>query len=268
MPSMSPRWCWKGSRNGRMREHALARGPAREPAGHPTAYNAAMLARALIVLLLVLNLGVATWWATRQPPPTVPLVQPPGVARLQLLSEVPARQTVRPVAVAPPVTEQPDAAATAPVPAQCFSFGPYADAAAAATARARLQPMATRVATREQAATPSRGWRVQMPPQASSEAAQAMAERIAAAGFSDFMIVREGTEANAIALGRYGSEDTARRRAAALTAAGFDARPEPLGDARPTTWLDVLAGAGFDPHAAQAAAAAPTQRPLDCTRLQ
>jgi hypothetical protein len=224
-----------------------------------------MLPRALIVLLLVLNVGVATWWATRQPPPPPVQVQPPGVARLQLLAEAP-RVMARPAAVMPAVTQESGAAAR-PI-AQCFSFGPFADAAAAATARARLQPMVERSAMREQPASSARGWRVQMPPLASPEAAQAMAQRVAAAGFSDFLVVHDGSEANAIALGRYGSEDGARRRAAALLAAGFDARAEPIANANATAWLDVAAGAGFDAAAAQAAAAAPQRRPLDCARLQ
>jgi hypothetical protein len=226
-----------------------------------------MLPRALIVLLLVLNLGVATWWATRQPPPPPVLAQPPGVARLQLLSEAPPQAMARP-AVAPPALAPPAATAKASAPMQCFSFGPFADAATAATARARLQPLAVRIATRGQSTTAARGWRVQMLPLASPEAAQAMAQRIAAAGFSDFLVVRDGAEANAIALGRYGSEDGARRRAAALVAAGFEAKAEPLGDAQATTWLDVVAGTGFNAAAAQAAAAAPQRRLLDCARLQ
>jgi hypothetical protein len=225
-----------------------------------------MIPRALIVLLLVLNVGVATWWATRQPPPPPVQLQPPGVARLQLLTEAPARAMARPTAVMPAVTKELGVAAK-PL-AQCFSFGPFADAAAAATARARLQPMVERIASHEQPASSARGWRVQMPPLASPEAAQAMAQRVAAAGFSDFLIVRDGSEANAIALGRYGSEDGARRRAAALVAAGFDARAEPIANAKTTTWLDIAAGAAFDPTAAQAAVAAPQRRPLDCARLQ
>ena len=262
---MRPCWSWKGSHAGRAHELVLVH----EPAGRLVAYNAAMLPRALIVLLLVLNLGVATWWATRPSPPPPVLLQPPGIARLQLLEEAPKRATVRPAAVMPVVTKAPEVAAKPPVPTQCFSFGPFADAAAAATARARLQPMVTRVAMREQPTSPARGWRVQMPPLASPEAAQAMAQRIAAAGFGDFLIVRDGNEANAIALGRYGSEDSARRRAAALVAAGFDARAEPLGgNAKSTTWLDVLATTGFNAAAAQAMAAAPQQRSLDCARLQ
>jgi len=47
-----------------------------------------MFARALIVLLLVLNVGVAAWWATRpEPPIPADRVQPVGVPRLQLVQE-------------------------------------------------------------------------------------------------------------------------------------------------------------------------------------
>jgi hypothetical protein len=225
-----------------------------------------MLPRALIVLLLVLNVGVATWWATRQPPPSPVLAPPPGVARLQLLAEAPRRAAPAP-ATTPPVATAKAIAPAQIAPAQCFSFGPFSDAAAA-TARARLQPMVTRVVARGQPASSARGWRVQMPPLASPEAAQAMAQRIAAAGFSDFLVVHDGAEANAIALGRYGGEDSARRRAAALVAAGFDARAEPLGDAPGETWLDVVAATGFNAAAAQAAVDAPQRRPLDCARLK
>jgi hypothetical protein len=226
-----------------------------------------MLARALIVLLLVLNLGVATWWATRRTPPPPVVVPPSGVARLQLLDEAPRRTQAMPPTTPAATAPAPAVPAQATAPAQCFSFGPFADAATAAVARARLQPSVMRIATRAQPARPPRGWRVQTPPLASPEAAQAMTQRIAAAGFSDFQIVRDGTEANAIALGRYGSEASARNRAAALVAAGFDARAEPLGVATSTTWLDVAAGAGFDAATAQATAAAPQRRPLDCARL-
>ena len=54
--------------------------------------------------------------------------------------------------------------------------------------------------------------------------AEAAVTRIAEAGFSDYLLVREGSEANGIALGRYGTREAAQRRTAALQAAGFAAR--------------------------------------------
>lgn len=235
-----------------------------------------MFTRALIVLLLVLNVGVATWWAMRKPsPPPVP-VQPQGVVPLQLLSEAPSRRFARPLPTAPadaavagpPAASGNDSAAVIADAAQCVSFGPFATADAAARAQTRLQPLAIRIAAREQFATPPRGWRVYLPPHASPEVAQAAAQRISAAGFSDLLVLHDGADANAIALGRYRDEDMARRRAAALGAAGFAAKAEPVGEVHAATWLDIVAGAGFDAARAQAAAAAPQRRTLDCARLQ
>jgi len=150
---------------------------------------------------------------------------------------------------APPAALPPPTAAATPVPApaevakaQCFSIGPFADAAAADAARAKLQPLAQKLATRAQAGTsnPSRGWRVYLPPAASAEAAQATAQRIRAAGFSDlFVMGGGGADANGIALGRFRSEESARKRASSLSEAGFPARVEALGETASATWIDA-----------------------------
>jgi hypothetical protein len=76
----------------------------------------------------------------------------------------------------------------------------------------------------EGGAGPATTWRVWLPRLPTAEAAQATAARIGEAGFSDYLVVRDGADANTIALGRYGSEEAARRRTAALRASGFPAR--------------------------------------------
>ena len=89
-----------------------------------------MLIRALIVLLIVLNLGVAAWWISRPiaQAPALP-EQPAGVARLQLLAEIRATAKAMPapsasaVAVVPAPSEATPAAAVATTAtAQCFSI--------------------------------------------------------------------------------------------------------------------------------------------------
>lgn len=239
-----------------------------------------MFARALVVLLLMLNLGVAAWWALRPAPAAVPAYQPPqGVARLQLLREAPARarttQAKTPVPSTAVADTGPDAdAQTAEVagidvPAQprCFSFGPYADAAALATAQTRLSSLGAARANPREVISAARGWRVFLPVQADRAAAEAMAGRITAAGFDDYLIVPTGDEANSIALGRYGSERTARQRESALRAAGFEAQAQPIGDAPIQRWLDVAAGPAFDPAAARRAGGAAQANPIDCAAL-
>ncbi|MGE8248411.1 MAG: SPOR domain-containing protein, partial [Stenotrophomonas bentonitica] len=88
-----------------------------------------MLTRALIVVLVILNLGVALWWLLRGEPASAPPASPVGVAQLEVL---PATQ-------APPAAATPLNAAPAPkyvTPAAAPVAPPQATAAAPATALA------------------------------------------------------------------------------------------------------------------------------------
>ncbi|HEV7271775.1 SPOR domain-containing protein [Pseudoxanthomonas sp.] len=219
-----------------------------------------MLIRALIVLLVVLNLGTAAWWLTRPAPAPVPGPDlPAGVARLQLVDE-PA-QTNAP-AMSTPV------ASPAPV-ALCFSLGPYTSENAAMRAQAATAGQLLRARLREVPGISASGYQVVIPPAASLEDAQAVAARIGAAGFDDFLVVRQGDQANGIALGRYRSREAAERRLAQLQAAGFPAQLQPVGRAGPGLWwLDAGVADGIDPIAIARAASSGAPQPLECTALR
>lgn len=232
-----------------------------------------MLIRALIVLLIVLNVGVAAWWISRpEPSPSALPAQPEGVPRLQLLSESgksaapPPAQAPVPVAPPPPAT----VAAVEPAkPAQCFSVGPFADQAAARSAATRIGSQITRTNPREVPGKTAQGYNVVLPPQADREAAQALAQRIGAAGFDDYLVVNSGAQANGIALGRYRSREGAERRQAALRAAGFDAQLQPIGEEGAAQWwLDVAAAAGITASGLRSGAGAAQSRSLDCALLR
>ena len=104
-------------------------------------------------------------------------------------------------------------------------------------------------------------------PSAEFAAANALAARIAAAGFRDYFVMPDGGEPNAIALGRFRSEAPAQERAQALRAAGFPAQAEPVLPASAPRWLEVRAATGFDAETQRAAVSALQAQPLDCTRL-
>lgn len=223
-----------------------------------------MLIRALIVLLLVLNVGVALWWSMRTAPIAIEVPsQPPGVARLQLASEAAGSSPVLPAGGPARVEASARATSLRDLPRVCISLGPYADPGAAEQARQQLKPLVLRVERREVFAGPVRGWNVLLPRFATVEEAQATAARVQAAGFDDYFVVRTGPNANSLALGRYGAESSARRRVAELTAAGFPALLEPIGGV-PSYWLDISASATFDADAAQARVGALQQQPLAC----
>lgn len=235
-----------------------------------------MILRAAIIFMLMLNLGVAAWWlagaghaVTISAPviddsqPGLRLVNEPIAAKLIGPPAMPAAPSV---AANPAPVEQP-ATPPAPVPATalCLSFGPFEDAAARDAVRPRLQVLAAKLVSRDAPARSARGWRVYMPPLATREAAQELAGKITAAGIKDLYIINTSSEANSIALGRYGGEESARRRQAELTGKGFDARAEPLADTPPQWWLDGR----FPVDVSRAALAAiATAGPLDCARLQ
>lgn len=170
-----------------------------------------MLTRASIMLLLVLNLGVAAWWLLHSEPASTVSAQPAGGPRLQLLAEASADR----VAALAPARPAIAAPAPAPTPAR------VAPAVVAAI------PDASDASDPSQCTGPegtTSRWRVYLPRLPTLDAAQAMATRIGAAGFSDYLVMRDGDEANAIALGSYGTRDAAQRRVASLHAAGFPAR--------------------------------------------
>lgn len=232
-----------------------------------------MTLRASLVLLVVLNLGVALWWALRSDAPPAPAEEAPsGIARLHLLSE---RPELRPASSPVPVATSVAASADRPVqqlpaptaPERCYSAGPFADTAALDAARAALAPMASRVRSRELRENGGRGWRVYLPAAADRAAADANAQRLRAAGFTDLVVVGDGAEAHSVALGRFSTEARARAHAGALQAAGFAAKAEALGESRSRYWLDLVAGPGFDPNQARRAVGMAV-RSTDCAGLR
>ncbi len=232
-----------------------------------------MTLRASLVLLVVLNLGVALWWGLRSDAPPAPAEEAPsGIARLQLLSERPdPRPTAPAVAASTETSAAPAAPSATPAatatPERCFSAGPFADTAALDAARTVLAPMATRLRSREIRENGGRGWRVYLPAAADRAAADTSAQRLRAAGFNDLVVVGDGAEANSVALGRFSTEARARAHAAALNAAGFAARAEALGETRSRYWLDLVAGPGFDQNQARRAAGMAV-RATDCATVR
>lgn len=272
-----------------------------------------MLTRALIVVLVILNVGVALWWLLRGEPVAAPAAAPTGVAQLQLLPNTapvssPATAasgdatalndvTPTPEATAPKPVPPPAAAAPTPtptpaivaaptpaavvppkappvtpvaaVPAQCVSLGPFNDRAAAQAAQGKAGATLRGVRLREVADAGATRYRVILPPAASREEAQATVKRIVAAGLSDYYIIAQGEEVNAIALGQYRNREGAERRMAALSAAGFNARLVASGgDGSAQWWLDATLAEGSDPASARQRSGAAQQRSLDCARLR
>lgn len=282
-----------------------------------------MLTRALIVVLAILNLGVACWWLLRDAPqPPAPPPQPAGVAELRwvpggvdaaaaaeataaaptapLVEREPAEKTAVAATPAPATPTQPEVAkpqvaeatpvaaaakpVTPPAPApapekpetppvaaespRCIALGPFADRAAASSAQGKAGNVISQVRLREQpAASGSARFRVMLPAAANREEAQATVKRIVAAGLSDYYIISQGEDINAVALGQYRNREGAERRMAAVQAAGFQPRLVASGDAG-QWWLEGQLAAGTQSAQAQQRSGAAQSRSLECTRLR
>ena len=236
-----------------------------------------MILRAAIVLLLMLNLGAAAWWwlggdagdGAHAPAGGVSSGLP-GAPGLRLLTEAAPVAAVIPPAALPVSASPASASAGTAEPAArpgaaCMRFGPFADAASRDAARASLSSLASTVVARDTPGRASRGWWVLLPALPSRDEARALGERIKAAGITDWYVMGEGDQANGIALGRYGSENAARRREADIRAKGFPAQAAPLGDRAPQWWLDARIAPGATPTAL--AAIAPS-RGIACAGLR
>jgi len=284
-----------------------------------------MLTRALIVVLAVLNLGVACWWLLRDAPQKpAPPPQPAGVAELRwvpggadanaaaeataaaptapLMEREPAAKTAvaatpapAPAVLAKPEIPKPQTADATPVaaaakpatppapvpapekpvtppaaaePPRCVALGPFADRAAATGAQGKAGTLLSQVRLREQpAASGSARYRVMLPAAANRDEAQATVKRIVAAGLSDYYIISQGEEANAVALGQYRNREGAERRMAAVQAAGFQPRLVASGDAG-QWWLEGQLAAGTQPAQAQQRSGAAQSPSPESTRLR
>lgn len=221
-----------------------------------------MMMRALIVLLVILNVGVAAWWLGRNEPvtPAAPAA-PIGVATLELVAP--------PAAAAPAVAPAVPANNELPANAACFRAGPFVDRGAAERSAIPLGARALRARARELPAAGASGYRVLLPPSSTREQAQALAQRVGAAGFSDYLVVNDGEEANSVALGRYRSRDAALRRQAELVAAGFDAQVRASGrGATSQFWLELATPAQTQPTELQSLLGSSEFTALDCAGLR
>ncbi|PPT55434.1 sporulation protein [Xanthomonas arboricola] len=117
-----------------------------------------MYVRALIVVLIVLNAGVALWWALQPAPAAVTAPpQPAGVARLEVLPSTAAASPAAPgeaseagMVPAAAVTAPSDAPAPAPAPAPASTQTQTQTPTAAAAASSSIDAAAAKVAATSQ----------------------------------------------------------------------------------------------------------------------
>lgn len=193
-----------------------------------------MISRIAFLLLLALNIGVASWLILA-PQPQVRAFVPtdPGVTKLELLSE----RDRGGEANAAELASAPEATADLHNDT-CVSIGPFPTQADMRAALNALTPLVPRIQYRDARTTETRGFWVYLPAQSSREKALMLARALSNKGVRDYYVVTAGDQQNTISLGLFHDEGNARKRLAEIAALGFApemiARTEEL----PVYWVD------------------------------
>lgn len=191
-----------------------------------------MFLRVLFLLLLAMNVGVASWLYFSPPPaPREIEATDVGIARLELLAE---RERPGDAASA----ELTEAPAASDVPDQCRSIGPFATQADMRAAMNTLTPRVRRIQYREARTTQPRGYWVFVPAMASREQALGVARQLSAKGVRDYYVVTAGDQQNTISLGLFREQANAERRRAEIAALGFSPQLLQRTEDLPVYWID------------------------------
>jgi hypothetical protein len=220
-----------------------------------------MLARALLLSLLLMNFGVAAWWWLT-PPPVVVLApaEEPGIAPLQLLSEV---ENSGLIADAPERVGTPEPDGGDPEQA-CLQVGPFLTQADLRRAMNALTPAVERIQFSESRVLTNRGFWVFLPAQGTREAALATARELSSKGLRDYYVVTAGDRENTISLGLFRDLPNAESRRNEVQGLGFAPLLQERREETPNYWIELVAARGFDWRAQLGGYAGVDARDIDC----
>ncbi|QBB69490.1 SPOR domain-containing protein [Pseudolysobacter antarcticus] len=193
-----------------------------------------MFVRAFFLLLLALNIGVASWliFAPHPSAQTLP-ASDPGVSALVLLSE----REGAPGANSVELTAAPESAADIRADT-CRSIGTFPTQADVRRVIDALTPLVKRIQYREVRATQARGYWVYLAAHESREQALAAARLLAAKGVRDYYVVTAGENQNTISLGLFHEQGNAEKRRSEIAALGFAAQVIARTEELPVYWVD------------------------------
>jgi len=191
-----------------------------------------MFLRVLFLLLLAMNVGVASWlYFAPEPAEREIAATDVGISRLELLAE---RERLGDAASA----ELAEAPAVSDTPDQCRSIGPFATQADMRAAMNKLTSRVRRIQYREARTTQPRGFWVFVPAMASREQALGVARQLSAKGVRDYYVVTAGDQQNTISLGLFREQANAERRRAEIAALGFSPQLLQRTEDLPVYWVD------------------------------
>ena len=133
---------------------------------------------------------------------------------------------------------------SAPTPAdptatRCQTIGPLKDAPQAVQVMVAIAGQAKWIDLREELLPPIEGYQILSPKQASLDDAVSLTEKMTAAGFNDFYVLKSGPLWGRVALGVYRDKQRAEETRAKLAALGFETDLLPRSTRQSRYWLEV-----------------------------
>ena len=126
-----------------------------------------------------------------------------------------------------------------PAATRCQTIGPLKDAPQADQVMAAVAGQAKWIDLREERLPAIEGYQILSPKQASLEDARSLTEKMTAAGFNDFYILKSGPLWGRVALGVYRDKQRAEETRAKLAALGFETNLLPRSTRQSRYWLEV-----------------------------
>ncbi len=147
--------------------------------------------------------------------------------------------------------QQPEPAKPPELGAVCQSIGPITDLENAQSLKAVLSERATRISLREEASRQSNGFIVTSSDQGSVADAEALADKLRAAGFSDLYVFSRGAYKNRVSYGLYNNKRPAIAREKQMESAGFLAETRKRHRKVNQYWVDVSGSADLAANQAE-----------------
>ena len=136
------------------------------------------------------------------------------------------------------VSVEPEQTYVEPV-SQCWSVGPISDEAVLTRISDELQPVVSRLTSRESTEITQTRFLILSPPQASLSEAKALAKQIQDMGIKDVAVLYKGPYKNRISFGFYRKEVLAWERQALLESKQIEAQLHPSHKTITSYWLDL-----------------------------
>lgn len=170
-----------------------------------------MLLRFTVIGLVVLNVFLWGWAAIQPEPPSVPKAE--DVARVMQISGVPAIRLAGEADVMSPGGLQ--------ASRQCYTLGPIESRSAMRKVQDVLEPSVVQLSWHETTAVVEQGYWVYLEPFSSRAQAGEAVQQLVEHGISDYYVMPNGPNANAVSVGLFEQRVQAETRKAEIDALGL-----------------------------------------------